>query len=183
MSVDELRSAKKKLKELSFVDIAVKGVPAKTYYKIDKNELILSILRLKDVKSSENMAQQPVSGNSPNLYREKAQTIYTENTQKKEFLNKNSSSSKNRLTNNIEDPDIVLVDEDGNELSPTGFVKKKKREPKNKVALRIQRKFLEMIKKEIGQDIAETSKGYFMVLQAMNKHKLTEEQILDLFDE
>jgi len=38
LTVNELRGAKKILKKLSFIDISLKGVPAKTTYSIDWNK-------------------------------------------------------------------------------------------------------------------------------------------------
>lgn len=58
-----------------------------------------------------------------------------------------------------------------------------KREPRNKMAIRIQFKFIEMCKKEVGIAPIMNKAGYVIALRAMEKGKLTEEQIYDLFEE
>lgn len=58
---------------------------------------------------------------------------------------------------------------------------KVKREGKNKIAVRIQLKFQEKCKKEVGVVPVMNFIGYKMALRAINS--LTEEQVYDLFDE
>ncbi len=58
-----------------------------------------------------------------------------------------------------------------------------KRERKNEVAMRILKKFGAICKKEIGTTPIESTSGYLMVLRAINRGKLSEQQIYDLLDE
>ena len=76
--------------------------------------------------------------------------------------------------------DIVPTDEEGNELKPK---KKAGAAARNKVALKLQLKFIEMCGKQVGIKPVQDFKGYRMVLYALNTGGLTEAQILDLFDE
>lgn len=77
--------------------------------------------------------------------------------------------------------EYVDVDEDGRE-SPrrAGGLKP---EGKNKVARRLQFKFAEMCEKQLGTKPVIDMKGYRMCLYAMNTGGLTEDQVVDLFDE
>ncbi len=73
MGERELRNAKKKLKELGFVKIKRKGVPAKTYYTLDINRLITVI-------TSSDEKAKPVRTKGPNKNGRKVRTSITENT-------------------------------------------------------------------------------------------------------
>jgi len=77
--------------------------------------------------------------------------------------------------------EVVPIDDDGQEIRPrrTG----PKPEGKNKIAMRLQRKFVEMAQKQLGSSPVMDVKGYKMCLYAMNTGGLTEVQIVDLFDE
>lgn len=77
--------------------------------------------------------------------------------------------------------EYVPVDEDGNES--VRRQKGPKPEGKNKIALRLQRKFVELAQKYLGSSPVMDIKGYKMCLYAMNTGGLTEPQIIDLFDE
>jgi hypothetical protein len=81
MGLYELRGAKKKLKELKLVNIEVKNVPAKTYYKVDVDEIIALI-------SSLGKNHKLDCGKTTNWNEEKPQTI-TENTTENTTENKN----------------------------------------------------------------------------------------------
>ena len=52
LSESELRTAKNKLKSMSFIEIKAKGVPAKTYYSINAEKLIGKIHNFSSVKST-----------------------------------------------------------------------------------------------------------------------------------
>ena len=52
LSESELRTAKNKLKSMSFIEIKAKGVPAKTYYSINADKLIGEINNISSVKST-----------------------------------------------------------------------------------------------------------------------------------
>lgn len=75
----------------------------------------------------------------------------------------------------------IEIDEDGREVAPkrTG----PKPEGKNKIAMRLQRKFVELARKNLNVSPVMDVKGYKMCLYAMNTGGLTEPQIEDLFEE
>jgi hypothetical protein len=52
LSESELRTAKNKLKSMSFIEIKAKGVPAKTHYSINAEKLISEIHNISSVKST-----------------------------------------------------------------------------------------------------------------------------------
>jgi hypothetical protein len=88
--------------------------------------------------------------------------------------------------------DVVVetnIDEDGNVRTHDSFGNPLKKGPKivkegkNKIAVRIQQKFVHMCKKEIGTLPIANMAGYTMVLRALNTGGLTETQIYDLFEE
>lgn len=83
--------------------------------------------------------------------------------------------------------DYEEVDEDGNPIQKSKWPKRPAKGPKpegrNKIALRIQHKFVELCKKEVGVMPIMDVKGYKIVLHAMSAGNLSEEQIYDLFDE
>jgi len=74
------------------------------------------------------------------------------------------------------------IDEDGN-LRPGKKPKGPKPEGKNKIALRLHRKFVELCYRELGTRPVLDIKGYKIVLFALNTGGLTEPQIEDLYDE
>jgi hypothetical protein len=90
------------------------------------------------------------------------------------------------------DTDTVVdsnIDEDGNEVTvgkwgrPLKTGPKVAKEGKNKVALRIQHKFIELCKKNVGTSPVANVVGYKLALRVLNTGGLTEEQVYDLFDE
>ncbi|CAD7288250.1 hypothetical protein [Campylobacter suis] len=109
LSIDELKSAKRKLKECPFLTISVEGLPAKTFYEINwekyydtmvvfANEVERSTLNNNNIaplkKDKENAqngscdSRQCYGGNSTNPDVENPPTYYTENTT--ENLSENS---------------------------------------------------------------------------------------------
>jgi hypothetical protein len=87
LTIDELRGVKKKIKNLTFIEVKRKGIPAKTYYKIDW-DLYQTCLG-KFPKQDKSKLDNRVMVKSLNSDREKAQTIieikdkeYTETTTK-----------------------------------------------------------------------------------------------------
>jgi hypothetical protein len=81
MGLDEFKGAKKRIKELNFVKIYVRGLPGKTYYSVDM-ELMEKTL------TSKWKSHQVESGNPTKAVVEIPPTFYTENT-------KDVSSEKN----------------------------------------------------------------------------------------
>lgn len=73
------------------------------------------------------------------------------------------------------------VDEDGRVV--VRRFKGPKMEGKNKIAIRLQRKFIELARKALDTSPVMDMKGYRMVLYAMNTGGLTEKNIEDLFEE
>ena len=73
LTIDEFRSAKKKIKNLDFIAITKRGIPAKTYYKIDW-DLYQTCLG-KIPKQDDSKIHNKVEGKTLNSDGEKAQTI------------------------------------------------------------------------------------------------------------
>jgi hypothetical protein len=90
LSESELRSAKAKLKSMSFIDIKAKGIPATTHYTIDAQELASEIQRYSSVKSTKLKTRK-----SRNFISEFNDTI-TENT--------TENTSKNTTDISFENP-------------------------------------------------------------------------------
>jgi hypothetical protein len=97
MTIDEIKGAKARLKTFDFVSITRKGVPAKTYYSIDLDNLIQVI-----AQTCKGDSHQPVSGNSPNCIVEIAPTItidytkdYTIEHEKKISIKEQTTQGKN----------------------------------------------------------------------------------------
>lgn len=90
LSESELRSAKAKLKSMSFIDIKAKGIPATTHYTIDAQELASEIQRYSSVKSTKLKTRK-----SRNFISEFNETI-TENT--------TENTSKNTTDISFENP-------------------------------------------------------------------------------
>lgn len=99
---------------------------------------------------------------------------------KKDFFNKKSPlkvKKKEMRTyneNNHSDSDIPSID-----LETGDMPLKEKKEPKNKLALEIQKLFILMAKKTTGVAPIKDAKGYFVVLNALKY--LTRKQVIDLF--
>jgi hypothetical protein len=64
LSESELRTAKNKLKSMSFIDIKAKGVPAKTYYSINADKLISEINNISSAKSTKLKTRKQQNCNS-----------------------------------------------------------------------------------------------------------------------
>lgn len=90
MGLYELKGAKKKLLDLDLITTNRKGVPAKTYYKVNLDQLISMI-------TSYGKNPQLVMGKTTNKLLEKPTTIYTENTTK----NNTDTSNSKELQSNI----------------------------------------------------------------------------------
>lgn len=76
--------------------------------------------------------------------------------------------------------EYVPTDGEGNELPGK---KKAGGVGLNKLALRIRRKFGDLCEKHLGTRPVDDVKSYQIILFALKKGKLTEDQIYDLFDE
>jgi len=72
MGLWELKGAKKKLKELKIIEMKIKGIPAKTYYKINIKKIIALITNYSKTRQ--------LDGGKPTNWREENQPTITENT-------------------------------------------------------------------------------------------------------
>jgi hypothetical protein len=80
LSESELRTAKNKLKSMSFIDIKAKGVPARTHYFINPQELISEIRNFSSAKSTKLKTRNQQNYNSE--FNETITENTTENTTK-----------------------------------------------------------------------------------------------------
>jgi anthranilate/para-aminobenzoate synthase component I len=92
LSESELRTAKNKLKSMSFIDIKAKGVPARTHYSINPQELISEIRNFSSAKSTKLKTR-----NQQNYNSEFNETI-TENTTENTTKNKSEMDSENEFS-------------------------------------------------------------------------------------
>lgn len=91
LSESELRTAKNKLKSLSFIEIKAKGVPARTHYTINSQLLISEINNFSSAKSTKLKTR-----NQQNYDSEINETI-TENTQENTTYNTSDIYSQNQF--------------------------------------------------------------------------------------
>ena len=82
---------------------------------------------------------------------------------------------KYKESNNSDDYETQIDADTGD------VIKEKKREGKDKIAHRLQRKFIEMAEKEVGIKPVLRESGYYVVLRAMKD--ITEDEILQLFED
>jgi DNA-binding transcriptional regulator GbsR (MarR family) len=92
LSESELRTAKNKLKSMSFIDIKAKGVPARTHYFINPQELISQIRNFSSAKSTKLKTR-----NQQNYNSEFNETI-TENTTENTTKTKSDIYSENEFS-------------------------------------------------------------------------------------
>jgi hypothetical protein len=92
LSESELRTAKNKLKSMSFIDIKAKGVPARTHYFINPQELISEIRNFSSAKSTKLKTR-----NQQNYNSEFNETI-TENTTENTSKTKSEMYSENEFS-------------------------------------------------------------------------------------
>ncbi len=106
MTINETKGAKKKIKKLPFVMVEVKGIPAKTYYRIDF-DLMYDFIKTHTQKAvggnptnylgeiqpaNQVESNQPADGNPTNSYTETTTETTTE-TKKKNIKKKNLDKS------------------------------------------------------------------------------------------
>ena len=89
LSVNELRHAKLRLKQMSFIKISLHGIPAKTHYTIDDKLLISEINKCGLVESTKLNKSKPLNYNSD------FNETNTENTTENTTKNTSDISSKN----------------------------------------------------------------------------------------
>ena len=102
LSESELRTAKNKLKSMSFIDIKAKGVPARTHYFINPQELISEIRNFSSAKSTKLKTRNQQNYNSE--FNETITENTTENTTKNTsyILSENSKEFSPIEINGIE---------------------------------------------------------------------------------
>lgn len=101
-------------------------------------------------------------------------------------LDKEVSSSEETDVDVSQETSVIPTNENGDEMVSNGFKRNEHKvvgEGRNKVATRIQTKFVEMAYKELEVRPMVNIVGYKMVNRAMTTGKLNEEQIYDLFEE
>jgi hypothetical protein len=130
LSESELRTAKNKLKSMSFIDIKAKGVPAKTYYSINSDKLISEINNFSSAKSTKLKKR-----NQQNCNSEINETI-TENTT--ENTTKNTSyilSENSKEFSPIEINVIEIKEKKNGKVNPFQLISElQKEEEKEKFA-------------------------------------------------
>ena len=101
LSLDELKNAKKKIKNLSFITVVRKGIPAKTYYKIDW-EMYQSCLEEFHHTVSGNPTNCTVEKPHTNIVKSLTKTTTKTTTENKKYIKKEFSFSltqSNQLEN------------------------------------------------------------------------------------
>ncbi|CAB4143934.1 hypothetical protein UFOVP458_6 [uncultured Caudovirales phage] len=91
LSVNELRHAKLRLKQMSFIKISLHGIPAKTHYTIDDKLLISEINECSLVESTK------LNKSKPRNYNSDFNETNTENTTENTTKNTSDISSKNSI--------------------------------------------------------------------------------------
>ena len=85
MTVEELKSAKKRLQDLGFISVSLQGVPARSVYTVDLERIVLALHQL-------------VGGKATNLLGEIPPTIYTETTTENiQAIKKEKEKEKERI--------------------------------------------------------------------------------------
>jgi hypothetical protein len=123
LSESELRTAKNKLKSMSFIEIKAKGVPAKTYYSINAEKLISEIHNFSSVKSTKLKKR-----NQQNCNSEINETITESNT---ENTTKNTSyilSENSKEFSPIEINGIEIKEKKNGKVNPFQLISELQKE-------------------------------------------------------
>ena len=123
LSVNELRHAKLRLKQMSFIKISLHGIPAKTHYTIDDKLLISEINECSLVESTKLNKSKPLNYNSD--FNETNTEITTENTTK----NTSDISSKNSKEF-CQNEEIEIIDFPKQKINPFQVVSDVEKERK-----------------------------------------------------
>jgi hypothetical protein len=128
LSESELRTAKNKLKSMSFIDIKAKGVPARTHYFINPQELISEIRNFSSAKSTKLKTR-----NQQNYNSEFNETI-TENTTENTTKTKSDIYSENEFSHTEDEIKNPFTSQGFSDSLDSDKVKKKEklREKKEK---------------------------------------------------
>ena len=119
LSVNELRHAKLRLKQMSFIKITLHGIPAKTHYTIDDKLLISEINECSLVESTK------LNKSKPRNYNSDFNETNTENTTENTTENKTDISSKNSIEFCQNEEDIYFEDLEEFPIFPSVEIKKK----------------------------------------------------------
>lgn len=104
-------------------------------------------------------------------------------SKKKSTSEENTKNMKTYNENDFSDSEDAVIDSESGEVVKKSSAPKVKTDGKNQIALRIQNKFAEMCKKNIGTTPILNVITYKQALFALNTGGLTENQIYDLFEE
>ena len=124
LSESELRTAKNKLKSMSFIEIKAKGVPAKTYYSINAEKLISEIHNFSSAKSTKLKTRNQRNSNS-----EFNETI-TENTTENNTKITTDISFENEFSHFEK---ITIDDSQSSKVNPFSVVAKLQSEKERKI--------------------------------------------------
>ena len=124
LSESELRTAKNKLKAMPFIEIKAKGVPAKTHYSINAENLISEIHAFSSAKSTKLKTRNQRNSNS-----EFNETI-TENTTENNTENTTNISFENEFSTFEK---ITIDDSQSSKVNPFTIVAKLQSEKERKI--------------------------------------------------
>ena len=121
LSVNELRHAKLRLKQMSFIKISLHGIPAKTHYTIDDKLLISEINECSLVESTK------LNKSKPRNYNSDFNETNTENTTENTTKNTSDISSKNSIEF-CQNEEIEIIDFPKQKLNPFSIVAEAQKE-------------------------------------------------------
>ena len=121
LSVNELRHAKLRLKQMSFIKISLHGIPAKTHYTIDDKLLISEINECSLVESTK------LNKSKPRNYNSDFNETNTENTTENTTKNTTVLSSKNSIEF-CQNEEIEIIDSPKQKLNPFSIVAEAQKE-------------------------------------------------------
>jgi hypothetical protein len=121
LSVNELRHAKLRLKQMSFIKISLHGIPAKTHYTIDDKLLISEINECSLVESTK------LNKSKPRNYNSDFNETNTENTTENTTKNTSDISSKNS-NEFCQNEEIEIIDFPKQKLNPFSIVAEAQKE-------------------------------------------------------
>ena len=121
LSVNELRNAKLRLKQMSFIKISLHGIPAKTHYTIDDKLLISEINECSLVESTK------LNKSKPRNYNSYFNETNTENTTENTTNNTTDISSKNSKEF-CQNEEIEIIDFPKQKLNPFSIVAEAQKE-------------------------------------------------------
>lgn len=172
LSESELRTAKNKLKSMSFIGIKAKGVPAKTHYSINAEKLISEIHNISSVKSTKLKKRNQQNCNSE--INETITESTTENTTKNTsyILSKNSNEFLPIEINGIEikekkngkvNPFQLISELQNQKEEKEKFAPKEKEERKPNPTYEAFTVFCETFERLSGANYPKDKNGYYLM--------------------